>query len=266
MASNRMTLNLKPVWSKQYVSCSIRHISMSNKLCSTTKESLSDGETSQFDINNIEDMAKAIKCTPLEQFREDVKPFMKELFVGNFWKKSFAYPDILTNDRYFHLNKKIKEIKESLVEKKHLIEDINTNERVSKDILTTLRTLGLFELRTGKKYELDGECYNLTESLRMMEEVAKADLNISNIIINSSWYGAETIKQSDNENLKEKYLSRIYNGNSVCALCITDPECGSDADLTVTEAAESPDGIFFIVNKISNAGSIKSKCKTDSTK
>ena len=96
-----------------------------------------------------------------------------------------------------------------------------------------------------KKYELDGECYNLTESLRMMEEVAKADLNISNIIINSSWYGAETIKQSDNENLKEKYLSRIYNGNSVCALCITDPECGSDADLTVTEAAESPDGIFF---------------------
>ena len=81
MASNRMTLNLKPVWSKQYVSCSIRHISMSNKLCSTTKESLSDGETSQFDINNIEDMAKAIKCTPLEQFREDVKPFMKDTYL-----------------------------------------------------------------------------------------------------------------------------------------------------------------------------------------
>ena len=122
MASNRMTaktLQLKSVLSKHVTSS--RYISLSNKLY-TTKEKLSDGEGKQFDIDNIEDMAKAVKCTPLEQFREDVKPFMKELFVGNLWKKSFAYPDILTNDRYFHVNKKVNEIKESLAEKKHLID------------------------------------------------------------------------------------------------------------------------------------------------
>ena len=236
-------MQLKSVLSKHVTSS--RCISLSNKLY-TTKEKLSDGEGKQFDIDNIEDMAKAVKCTPLEQFREDVKPFMKEMFVGNLWKKSFAYPDILTNDRYFHINKKVNEIKESLAEKKHLIEEINSNERVSKDILLTLRTLGLFELRTGKKFELDGECYNLTESLRMIEEVANADINISNIIINSCYYGAEILKQSASHELQQKYLPSIYTGQSICALCIADAESGSDLEETQTEAIQNPDGTFTL--------------------
>ena len=67
--TTKISLQLKPVLSK-HVTCS-RYISMSNKLY-TTKEKLSDGEGKQFDIDNVEDMAKAVKCTPLEQFREDV--------------------------------------------------------------------------------------------------------------------------------------------------------------------------------------------------
>ena len=94
----------------------------------------------------------------------------------------------------------------------------------------SMRSLGAFGLRGASCY--DGENYCVTESIRIIEEVASANLNISNVIVNSSWYGAEIIKKFGSDDLKQKYLPKIYSGTSISALCMADSESGSDPEST----------------------------------
>ena len=51
-------------------------------------------------------------------------------------------------------------------------------------------------------YVDDGEGYSITESLRFLEEVANASLSLSNIIVNSAWYGAEVLRRHGSPELK----------------------------------------------------------------
>ena len=76
----------------------------------------------------------------------------------------------------------------------------------------------------------NGEGYSLTESLRFLEEVANASLGLSNVIANSSWYGAEVLIRHGSPELKKKYLPSLHSGTSICALCVADSEAGSDAN------------------------------------
>src|SRR5205823_444554 len=47
---------------------------------------------------------------------------------------------------------------------------------------------------------------------------------------------------------KNRYLPRIASGELICAICITEPEAGSDAGSMTTQAIES-DG-FFVLNGV----------------
>ena len=44
-------------------------------------------------------------------------------------------------------------------------------------------------------FQESGDGYSVTESLRFVEEVANASISLSNIIVNSAWYGAEVIRR-----------------------------------------------------------------------
>ena len=80
----------------------------------------------------------------------------------------------------------------------------------------------------------------------MIEEVANANLNISNVLVNSYWYGAETIRKYASHEIQQKYLPSLYTGESICALCIADSTSGSDLEETQTEAVQNPDGTFTL--------------------
>ena len=47
----------------------------------------------------MEKTGKAWSLTDIDQYREDMKPFLKELFIGKFQDIVLAYPEILSNDR-----------------------------------------------------------------------------------------------------------------------------------------------------------------------
>ena len=76
----------------------------------------------------------------------------------------------------------------------------------------------------------NGEGYSITESLRFLEEVANASLSLSNIIVNSAWYGAEVLRRYGTPELKKQYLPGLHNGTSICALCVADDMAGTDAN------------------------------------
>ena len=179
---------------------------------------------------SLQDIAEAQQLTSIEEFREDMAPFLKEMFCGNFNKLVMSYPDILPNDRYFNLEGKTQEIRECLLERKELVSAIDTDHKVSKDILLALRSKGLFGLRGSSQF--GGEGYSVSESLRCLEEVAAANLNISNIIVNSSWYAATFLRLFGSEELKDKYLRGIYQGTTVASICVADEMAGCDANST----------------------------------
>ena len=222
--------------------CHVRSLSVTNRILSA-KKNISDGaEETNSQIDSLEEMAGAVTLADLDQFREPMDPFMKEMFAGKFNKIVFYYPNVLTNDRYHHLESKIIEMRTTFSDNKDLIDRIGIDNRISKNIQLSLRSQGLFGLRGLPNH--GGEGYGMTESLRLMEEVAYHDLNLSNIIANSSWFAGETILSCENELLKEKYLPRIYGGLSMCSMCVKDENSGSSPRDTNVQAVENADGKY----------------------
>ena len=101
-----------------------------------------------------------------------------------------------------------------------------------------LRSYGLFGLR-GQISE-NGENLSVTESLRLLEEVANSDLNLSNVIVNSTWYAAQFIRKYGSDEIKAKYLPGLHSGTSLAALCVADEFAGVDANSTKFVITQDP--------------------------
>ena len=157
-------------------------------------------------------------------------PFMKEMFCGRFNAVMLSYPDVLGNDRYFNAENKLLDLRKALESRQDLINSIEKDDRISKDLIMSMRSHGLFSHR-GSLND-GGEGYSVTESLRFLEEVANANLSLSNVIVNSAWYGAEILRRHGTPEQKKKYLSALHNGTSICALCVADDMAGFDVNST----------------------------------
>ena len=179
-------------------------------------------------IQSIEETAESRKLSTIDEFREDMNPFVKDLFCGKFNTLVLSYPDVLTNDRYYNMENKLHDIRDVLRDRKDLLNQIPIDNQISKDLIMSLRSIGLFGHRG--KFQEGGENYSATESLRFLEEVASESLSLSNVITNSSWYGAEVIRRCGNESLKAKYLPRLNSGISISAICVADEYAGFDAN------------------------------------
>ena len=131
-------------------------------------------------------------------------PFLKELYCGKFNSVVLSYPDVLGNDRYFNVENKLLDLRKALQDRQDLIDHIQTENRISKDLIMSMRSHGLFAHRGS--IQDSGEGYSVTESLRFLEEVANASISLSNVIANSAWYGAEVIRRYGNDELKKKLL------------------------------------------------------------
>ena len=198
-----------------------------------TAEKLESGDG--FD-KSLQDIADSKQLTSIEDFREDMKPFLKEIFCGNFDTLVMSYPDVLPNDRYHHLEQKILDIRGSLSQRKDLLQLIVTDKSISKDILLSLRSHGLFGLRGA--VEDGGQGYSLTESLRIIEEIAAKNIDLSNVIVNSSWYAGQMLSLFGSEELKNEYLTNIYQGTAMASICVADELAGCDPNSTVSTIYE----------------------------
>ena len=219
---------------KNHTNC--RNISTTHKLFSNQDKFNENDEEEHFQ--------SSFQLSSVDAHRVDMKPFMKEMFKGNFWNNILSYPEVLPNDRYMYLEDRLLNIRQCLRE--HSLENIEKDNHISKELWTDLNSLEMFGLRGVEQFELSDETFCLTESLRMIEEVANYNFNVSNVLVNSYWYGAETIRKYASHELQQKYLPSLYNGESICALCITDTTSGSDLEETQTEAVQNADGTFTL--------------------
>lgn len=93
----------------------------------------------------------------------------------------FSYPDVLTNDRYFALEKRVKKLGKLVEEKSEVLEgSINNEGRISKDFLLGLRGQGFYGLDA--PVELGGEGLTVTETVRLLEELAAVDLSLAETV------------------------------------------------------------------------------------
>ena len=166
-----------------------------------------------------------ISRTYIDDHRRDMKPVMKELFLARMDTRILSFPDVINNDAYHDIFTKCAKVKDTLEEKKGLIDSIDKNGKVSKDLLYALRSQGFYGLNVPEKD--GGEGLSMTETLRMIEELS-VNLSLSESIVTPLTMGYKAIQLFGTEEQKTKYLPEMISGQKIGAICISDETCGSD--------------------------------------
>ena len=110
-------------------------------------------------------------------------------------------------------------------ERQSLIDSIDIDGKVSKDLLLALRSQGYYGLNVAEAE--GGEGLSMTETLRLFEELS-VDLSLSESIITPVTLGYKAIQLCGSEVQKSKYLPSLIAGQKIGAICISDEMCGSD--------------------------------------
>ena len=108
--------------------------------------------------------------------------------------------------------------------------------------------LGFLGMMVDEKY--NGSGLDTMSYVIAMEELSKVDASASVIVsVNNSLvcWGLETF---GNEEQKQKYLTRLANGEIIGAFCLSEPEAGSDATSQRTTAIDNGD--HYVLNGTKN--------------
>ena len=186
-------------------------------------------QQSEEDVNskpsNFEPPKPVVPRSYLDEFRRPMKPFMKELFCGRADTTIFSYPDVIDNDSYYDMFNRCSKVKDTLNEKKDLVDSIDNEGRVSKDLLLALKSQGFYALNVPENE--GGEGLSVTESLRLIEELS-VNLSLSENIITPATLGYKALQLFGTDSQKAKYLPSLISGQKIGTICISDDACGSD--------------------------------------
>ena len=106
--------------------------------------------------------------------------------------------DVLPNDRYFALEQRCATLQKTMHEKSQLLKDTIENEgRIPKDVLLALRTQGFYGLNG--EVEFGGEALSVTETTRLLEELASIDLSLSETVAGPLTLGYSAIQIFGND-------------------------------------------------------------------
>lgn len=109
---------------------------------------------------------------------------------------------------------------------KPLAEKIEEEGIFPREIFNKMAELGLTGITTDEKYDGAGQSY-LTYAC-VMEQIAQKCMNVSGLY--SVHVTVQNMVQSyGNDDQKERYLTKLARGEIIGALCLTEPNAGSDA-------------------------------------
>ena len=124
--------------------------------------------------------------------------------------------DVLPNDRYFALEQRCATLQTTMHEKRQLLNDTIKNEgRIPKDVLLALRTQGFYGLNAD--VEFGGEELSVTETTRLLEELASIDLSLSETVAGPLTLGYSAIQIFGNDDqvcVKFKFLKCLETTKS----------------------------------------------------
>ena len=108
-----------------------------------------------------------------------------------------------------------------------------------------LKTFKSYGLRG--KAEFQGQDFSVTETMKLLEEFS-CNLSLSEIVTNANSNAYLAIEKCGNEVQKAKYLPGLFSGDSVGAICVAEPESGSDITATTTTAAFDKVNNTYVLN------------------
>jgi len=167
---------------------------------------------------------------------QNIPPFTKDLFLGKFNKSILSYAEILDDESYLNLESNVTKVGEYLESKGDLIGKIDSTSKIHPDIFSTLKRFGMFGLTIPTEHNGAGMLYS--EVARYYEELG-VDLSLCNAISSNELLGYRALLKSADESMREKYLTRLADGEVTAAWCLAEEGSGSDpAGLTTTASLQ----------------------------
>lgn len=80
----------------------------------------------------------------------------------------------------------------------------------------------------------------------VLEEIARTCYTTAMAVLGEVGVQTRAIVMYGTDEQKRRYLPKVARGESVCAICITEPDVGSDVGSITTRAVEQPDGSFVV--------------------
>lgn len=185
---------------------------------------------------------------------EPFKPFVKNLFLGQFDKSMLVYPEISDNEELEELTQMFEQVEKFFLEEVDS-KKIDEEACIPEETLRMIGEMGLFGQQVPPEY--GGLGLNATKFARLAEATA-LDGSIAVTLAAHHSIGLKGILLYGTEEQKQKYLPRLASGEQLAAFCLTEPSSGSDAASIQTRATLSEDGKSYYLNGnkiwISNGG------------
>lgn len=125
-----------------------------------------------------------------------------------------------------------------------LAAEIDEEERFPEENFKAMAEMGLFGISIPEEYGGSGS--DFLSCVLVMEELARGCVSTANTYGSHAILCTENIFRNGNEEQRRKYLPDLINGKKIGAICITEPEAGSDA-LSMRTRAEKR-GDKYILN------------------
>jgi isovaleryl-CoA dehydrogenase len=125
-----------------------------------------------------------------------------------------------------------------------LAAEIDEEERFPEENFRAMAEMGLFGITIPEEYGGSGS--DFLSCVLVMEELARGCVSTANTYGSHAILCTENIFRNGNEEQRRSYLPDLINGKKIGAICITEPEAGSDA-LSMRTRAEKK-GDKYILN------------------
>ena len=114
------------------------------------------------------------------------------------------------------------------------------------DSINALAQAGVLGLTIPERYGGVGGSW--FEAVLAIEEVARACYQTAMALLGELGVQTQAIVHYGSEAQKERYLPAVARGELICAICMTEPDAGSDVGSITTRALEVEDGAAYILN------------------
>lgn len=127
-----------------------------------------------------------------------------------------------------------------------LAHDLDEQEKFSEEITRKMGALGLFGTFVSQKY--GGQEMDYLSYIVAVEELARIDGSQAATIAAHNSLGAGPLYYFGNESQKQEYLPQLCDGSGLWAFGLTEPDAGSDAQASKTNASYDSAKKKWIIN------------------
>jgi len=114
---------------------------------------------------------------------------------------------------------------------------------VDMKLVKKMADLGLLAMNVPEKY--GGQKVSWVTVGIAIEEMSKVDFTVGVLPIGTCGYLGQALSYAP-EYLQDRWFKPVIDGDMLCCLCLTEPDCGSDAVALKTKAVK--DGKHYIIN------------------